>query len=89
MGGKPFDSLPAFMPVAFELTVLVGGLSTAFMLFARSRLWPGKRSGAVRGITDGRFALAIARKDASLAAVELPELLVRHGAVEVLQEVEA
>ena len=43
VGGKPLDSLPAFVPVAFELTILIAGLATAFALFARSRLWPGKR----------------------------------------------
>ncbi len=86
VGGKPFDSLPAFVPVGFELTVLCGGLSTAFVLLMRSRLWPGKSSRAVEGVTDDCFALAIARKDASLPAAELPALLERHGAVEVRLE---
>ncbi len=87
VGGKPFDSLPAFVPVAFELTVLFGGLATALMLMFRSRLWPGKKSRAIEGVTDDRFALAITRKDAGLAASELPALLERHGAVRVLTEV--
>jgi hypothetical protein len=87
VGGKPFDSLPAFIPVGFELTVLFGGLATAFFLMARSRLWPGKRSRALEGVTDGRFALVIARKDATLASSELRALLLAHGAVDVWQEV--
>lgn len=89
VGGKPFDSLPAFVPVAFELTVLFGGLATALMLMVRSRLWPGKKSRAIEGVTDDHFALAIARKDAGLAAAELPALLGRHGAVQVRTEVSA
>jgi len=89
VGGKPFDSLPAFIPVGFEMTVLVGGLSTALMLFVRSRLWPGKRSRAFEGMTDERFALVIARKDQELANAELPALLHRNGAVEVWQEDES
>ena len=89
VGGKPFDSLPAFVPVAFEMTVLLGGLSTAFMLLARSRLWPGKRARAIEGVTDDRFALVIARRDATLASTELEELLAHHGAVRVWQEVHA
>ena len=86
VGGKPFDSLPAFVPVAFEMTVLLAGLSTAFMLMLRSRLWPGKRTRAVEGVTDDRFAVVIARKDAALASAELVDLLARHGAVETWQE---
>ena len=89
VGGKPFDSLPAFIPVGFEMTVLFGGLATALMLLVRSRLWPSKKSRAIEGVTDDRFALAIARKDASLAAAELPALLERHGAIEVQSEVES
>ena len=87
VGGKPFDSLPAFIPVGFEMTVLFGGLSTALMLLVRSRLWPGKRSTAVPGVTDDRFALVIARNDATYPMSELPALLERHGAVDVRQEV--
>lgn len=87
VGGKPFNSLPAFIPVAFELTVLFGGLSVALMLLVRSGLWPGKRSRAIEGTTDDRFALVIARKNADLRHDELPELLRRHGAVEVRREV--
>ena len=69
-----------------HLTVLLGGLSTAFMLFVRSKLWPGKKSTAFAGMTDERFALVIARKDQELPISELPALLHRHGAVEVWQE---
>ncbi|MAF66966.1 MAG: iron ABC transporter [Planctomycetes bacterium] len=86
VGGKPFDSLPAFMPVGFELTVLFGGLSTALMLFVRSRLWPGKRGRALEGVTDDRFALVIARRNTDMSSAELPELLRRHGAIDVWQE---
>ena len=90
VGGKPFDSLPAFIPVGFEMTVLFGGLATALMLLVRSRLWPGKRCkdlASKAGVTDERFALVIARKDVNLASAELPALLRRNGAVEVWQEV--
>lgn len=87
VGGKPFDSLPAFVPVAFELTVLFGGLATALMLLVRSRLWPGKkRFRAIPGVTDDRYALVIEERTAALPPDELPELFRLHGAVRAYVE---
>ena len=88
VGGKPFDSLPAFIPVGFEMTVLFGGLATALMLMVRSRLWPGKGSRhVIEGVTDDRFALVIAEADASLPPAALPDILQRHGAIRVWEEI--
>ena len=90
VGGKPFDSLPAFIPVGFEMTVLFGGLATALMLFVRSRLWPGKSSGlVVPGVTDDQFALVLGAGDASLPPGELAGLVARHGAVQSWEEAAA
>ncbi len=89
VGGKPFDSLPAFIPVGFELTVLFAGLATAFMLLMRSRLWPGRRAAVVPGVTDDRFALSVARTNAELPSSEIPTMLKRHGALEVIEELES
>ena len=36
VGGKPFDSFPAFVPVAFEVLVLFAGLATAAAFVIRS-----------------------------------------------------
>ena len=38
VGGKPIISIPAFVPIAFEMTVLFGALSTVIGLFILSRL---------------------------------------------------
>ena len=43
VGGKPDNSTLAFIPISFELTVLLGGLSTVAALFLRARLYPGKK----------------------------------------------
>src|SRR5262245_62454849 len=40
VGGKPPNSLLAFVPIAFELTVLCAGLMTAGAFLMRSRLVP-------------------------------------------------
>jgi hypothetical protein len=59
VGGKPFNSFPAFVPVGFELTVLSAGLVTVAALFAVSRLFPGKSVAPLEGVTNDRFALAL------------------------------
>lgn len=59
VGGKPMISGPAFIPILFELTVLLGGLGTAgFMLFLNGLPNPKPNPFDPR-ITDDRFALYI------------------------------
>src|SRR6266850_8493930 len=41
VGGKPNNSTLAFVPIAFELTILAGGLATAAAFILRSGLFPG------------------------------------------------
>ncbi|MBW2373896.1 MAG: DUF3341 domain-containing protein [Deltaproteobacteria bacterium] len=38
IGGKPFASIPPYTIIAFELTILIGGLMTVLGLFAVGRL---------------------------------------------------
>ncbi|MBI3186218.1 MAG: DUF3341 domain-containing protein [Myxococcales bacterium] len=88
VGGKPFHSLPAFIPVAFELTVLCAGLFTVAALFLRVRLFPTTGGTALPGVTDDRFALALIPEGPRFDEVEATSLLCRHGALETrLEEV--
>lgn len=82
VGGKPFLSLPAFIPVTFELTVLAAALVSAAAFLARSRLFPGKKARVLPRVTDDRFALVL-EADAARAT----ELLTRAGAVTIESEV--
>jgi hypothetical protein len=59
VGGKPLFSLPAYIPIVFEFTVLSAGLSTVAALFVATRLWPGKRAMVLPRVTNDRFALAL------------------------------
>lgn len=59
VGGKPFNSWPAFVPIMFELTVLFAGLSTVGAMFALNRLPNLKAKAFDPSITRDRFALLI------------------------------
>lgn len=43
IGGKPSNSIPAFIPVSFELTVLFGAHITVGAFLALNKLWPGRQ----------------------------------------------
>jgi len=91
VGGKPFDSLPAFVPIAFELMVLLAGLGTAAALIIRSRLRPdtGSTNVAPPGATSDRFVLVLERVDASLSQDDVGQLWSRHGALDSWTEHES
>jgi hypothetical protein len=60
VGGKPDNSTLAFVPICFELTVLISGLATVAALFLRARLYPGKKEFLfVDGVTNDTFALVL------------------------------
>ena len=87
VGGKPLDSLPAFVPVTFELMVLFAGVGSALFFLLRSRLYPGKVPWALPdGITDDRFALVVEERDASLAPGSIQRIWQTHDAVDHREE---
>lgn len=89
VGGKPWNSLPAFVPVTFEVMVLSAGLSTVFAFLLISRLWPGKRPVLpAPGITDDRFVLVVEETDAAFDLTRVRGLFERFNAVSVEERVE-
>jgi len=84
VGGKPFQSIPAFMPVTFEITVLLGGLITVAAFFIRTKIYPGKKVVPISlKITDDGYVIAIENVDAKYDHNEVKGLLVNSGAVHV------
>ena len=59
VGGKPFNSWPAFMPITFELTVLFAGLATAGAMLLFNGLPNTRRKSFDPRLTDDQFALVI------------------------------
>ena len=71
VGGKPWNSLPAFLPIMFELTVLFGGVGTFVTLFLRTGMIPGREPWLPHEkVTDDRFVLAVAGDEQSRARLE-------------------
>ena len=60
VGGRPWNSLPAFVPVMFELMVLSAGVGTVLVFFVARRLRPGKSVVAFDlSTTNDRFILVL------------------------------
>lgn len=90
VGGKPNNSLPAFIPITFEVMVLFAGLATVAALFMVARLWPGRTPRIVAdGTTDDRFALVVEPTSAVATFGYVRALFERHNAVGVHAGVEA
>ena len=89
VGGKPANSMLAFVPITFEITVLCAGLATAGAFLVRSGLVPGARPVQfAEGTTEDVFALVLRHRDATFDAVEARRLLLESGARDVtLKEV--
>lgn len=59
VGGKPFFSWPAFVPILFELTVLLGGLATVGGMLALDGLPNIFKKSFDPSLTRDRFAIVV------------------------------
>lgn len=84
VGGKPWNSLPSDIPVAFEAAVLFAGFGSVFALLVVSRLYPGKRVQMIGPrVTDDRFVLVIDEGDAAFNLPGIKQLLQEFRATDV------
>ena len=89
VGGKPWNSLPSDVPVAFESAVLLAGFGSVFALFAVSRLFPGKRAALVSPhVTDNRFVLVIDETDSAFDLSAVNRLLEQFHVVETHERIQ-
>jgi mono/diheme cytochrome c family protein len=82
VGGRPWNSWPAFIPVTFEVMVLLAGFGVVFAFFAVSRMFPGKKALLpAPGITGDRFVLVVEESDAAFDAPAVRRLFQDHHAL--------
>jgi hypothetical protein len=87
ISGKPFFSLPANIPIIFELTVLFSALTAVFGMLGLNRLPlhynPLFKSRRFRRVTSDRFFVVIDASDRLFDEVKTPEFLQSLGAISV------
>lgn len=84
IGGKDFAPIPAFIPVTFELTVLLASFGMVGVFFAISNLKPwGKPKLFDKRITDDKHIVAVDLGKNTLKEAEISKLLKDNGASEV------
>lgn len=86
IGGRPWNSLPAFVPVTFEVMVLFAGVSTVVAFLFVAGLHPWRQAALVHpAVTDNRFVLLLEQRDAGFDVPRVREMLERFHATEVLE----
>lgn len=87
ISGKPFFSLPANIPVAFETTILFAAISALVGMLAFNNLpqlfHPLHSSRLVRRATDDRFCISVEASDPEFDVIRTRELLESLGGLEV------
>jgi len=87
IGGKPLFSWPAFVPITFELFVLLAALSTmvSIVLFCRLGRWhsPLHDSGIMAEVTTHRFAVVLEAGDRLFTERSARELLEASGCTDI------
>ncbi|QLY26909.1 DUF3341 domain-containing protein [Bdellovibrio sp. KM01] len=83
VGGKPFFSLPAFVPIMFELTVLFAALSSVGALFYACKMPRIDPPVIDPDLSCHKFAIFVPHNDVTYDETKLTNMFKELGAVEV------
>lgn len=83
IGGKPFWSLPAFIPIIFECTILFSALASVGALLAICGLPAVDPPVIDPALTSHKFALFVPEDDTGFNSATVEKIMKDHGAVEV------
>ncbi|MCS6905656.1 MAG: DUF3341 domain-containing protein [Bacteroidia bacterium] len=87
VGGKPRLPLPSFIPITFELTVLLCALGMVGTFFYASRLLPGIKTYIIDPRqTDDRFVVTVKAEENQEENSKIQQLFLETGAVEVREQ---
>jgi hypothetical protein len=87
VGGKPWNSIPAFIPTTFEVMVLIGGLGLVFTFLLRCRLLPGREASPLfQGATDDTYVLVLERPEDIGNEQAARQMFRRYHAVDVVDQ---
>ncbi len=90
IGGKPPFSVPTFIPITFELTILFAAFGMVGVFLYANKLYPGKQPLILdERITDDKFVIAfdLNREDIHSNSSKISELLTTYGATEIKEKV--
>jgi hypothetical protein len=83
IGGKPYFSVPAFIPITFEVTILFAALAMVFGFLIRSKLGMGAKNRIYdKKITDDHFVVLL-KGDSSTLLESAKQVLSATGAMDV------
>jgi len=83
-GGKPLLSIPSFIPVTFELTVLFAAYSLGIAFLLRTGLGPGAQPDILdEMVTDDHFQIILSAEKNSVSEDALSSALKATGAMDV------
>ncbi len=83
VGGKPFISLPAFIPICFELTILFAALSSVVALFYHCNMPQIDPPNIDPDLTSHKFAIFVPENDSFFDVAKIEKLFRDQGAVDV------
>lgn len=87
IGGKPFMNLPAYVPVTFELTILLSAFAAVFGMFFLNNMprhhHPLFNSGNFERVTDDKFFICIEASDDIFSEKEAEKFLKEAGATNI------